>query len=120
MTHAGLTHEQLLTLRSVIKDSGTGVQGHSRTPTENARALLHIEQHRQRGMSYDAAVKATAAAELTSPSTLRDVTQQFLNTGALPSLPSTAQRGKGNPLHPLHSSQTDEYGPSYQAELLMH
>src|SRR4051812_9071524 len=71
-------------------------------------------------MSYDAAVKATAAAELASPSTLRDVTKQFLNTGALPSPSTTALRGKGNPTHPLHSSQTEEYGPSYAAELLMH
>ena len=71
MTHAGLTHERLCTLRSVVKASGTGVQGHSRTPTENARALLHIEQHRQRGMSYDAAVKATAAT--VAKTTLRPV-----------------------------------------------
>ena len=120
MVLAGLTHDQLLVLRTAVKDSGTGVQGHTRNPVENARALLHIHNYQQQGMSYDAAVKAAAAAELASPSTLREVTAHFLNTGALKSPPSTAQRGKGNPTHPLHSSQTDEYGPSYEAELLMH
>lgn len=97
-THLGLTHEQLLQLRRVVKDSGTGVQGHSRTPAENARALLHVEEHRRRGMSYDAAVKATAAAELASPSTLRDVTKQFFNTGTLP----TAHRAPVSRLDPRH------------------
>lgn len=120
MAHVGLTTEQLFALRTVVKNSGTGVQGHSRSAVENARALLHIEQHRQRGMSYDAAVKATAAAELTSPSTLRDVTKQFVNTGTLPAPSSTTLRGRGNPSHPLHSSNSDAYGPSYAAELLMH
>ena len=118
--HADLTHEQLLVLRAVVKDSGSGVQGHSRSTVENARALLHVHQHRQRGASFDAAIKATATAELASPSTLRIAVQQFTATGVLPSLPSTAHRGKGNPTHPLHSSQTDEYGPTYEAELLMH
>jgi transposase len=117
---AGFSHEQLLKLRAVVKDNGTGVQGHTRSPVENARALLHVHQHRQRGASFDAAIKAAATAELASPSTLRAAQQQFTATGVLPSLPSTAHRGKGNPTHPLHSSQTDEYGPTYEAELLMH
>jgi hypothetical protein len=67
----GLTHEQLLSLRAIVKESGTGVQGHSRSPVENARALLHVASHQQQGMSFDAAIKATATAELTSPSTIR-------------------------------------------------
>jgi transposase len=117
--YVGLTHEQLLTLRHLVKDSGTGVQGHSRSPTENARALLHIQVHQLQGMSYDAAVKVTASAELASPTTLRDVTKHYLNTGTLPT-PSTERRGRGNPVHPLHSSNTDTYGPSFEAELLMH
>jgi transposase len=120
VAHTGLTPEKLLALRTAVKESGTGVQGHTRSPVENARALLHIHNYQQRGMSFDAAVKTAAAAELASPSTLRDVTKQFINTGTLPSVPSTALRGKGNPTHPLHSSQTEEYGPSYEAELLMH
>jgi transposase len=118
--YADLTHEQLLVLRAVVKDSGRGVQGHTRSPVENARALLHVHQHRQRGASFDAAIKATATAELASPSTLRAAQQLFTATGVLPSLPSTTHRGKGNPTHLLHSSQTDEYGPTYEAELLMH
>jgi len=113
---AGFSHEQLLKLRAVVKESGSGVQGHTRSPVENARALLHVHQHRQRGASFDAAIKATATAELASPSTLRIAAQQFTATGVLPSLPSTAHRGKGNPTHPLHSPVE----PSLEAELLIH
>jgi hypothetical protein len=75
--------------------------------------------HQQRGLSFDAAIKATAAAELTSPSTLRSVVSEFAASGALPE-PSTAHRGSGNPNHPLHSSNTERYGPSFAAELLIH
>jgi hypothetical protein len=112
----GLTHEQLLTLRIVVKSSGTGVQGHSRSPEENARAVLHIHAHRQHGLSFDAAVKATAAAELASPSTLRDVTKQFLNTGTLPS-PHRTPVSRTNPLHPFYSGES---GPSFAAQQLIH
>jgi hypothetical protein len=52
-----LSHEQFIRLRSIVKDSGTGVQGHSRSTVENARALLHIRSYQQQGLSYDAAVK---------------------------------------------------------------
>jgi len=34
-------------LRSIVKDSGTGVQGHTRTPGENARAMLHSRLRRK-------------------------------------------------------------------------
>jgi hypothetical protein len=114
-----LSHEQIIELRSVVKHSGTGVQGHSLTQVEVARALLHINEYRQHGLSFNVAVKATAKGELVSPSTLRTVQQQFIDTGTLPQ-PSTAHRGKGNPDHPLHSNNTDEYGPSLKAELLIH
>jgi len=110
---------QLRALRSIVKESGTGVQGHSRTPVENARALMHVAMHQQSGLSFDAAIKATAAAELTSSSTLRSVVSEFAASGSLPQ-PSTAHRGKGNPEHPLHSSNTERYGPSFAAELLIH
>jgi transposase len=67
--------------------------------------------HQQRGLSFDAAIKATATAELTSPSTLRSVVSEFAASGSLPQ-PSSAHRGKGNPAHPLHSpsepTQEDE------------
>lgn len=110
-----LSHEQLLQLRSIVKNSGTGVQGHSRSPVENARALLHVHIHRLQGMSNDAAIKATAAAEFASPSTLRAVQQQFTTTSAL-----TQQRtpvDRSNPLHPFYSG---EIGPPLAAQLLIH
>jgi transposase len=103
----------------MLKEDGIGKQGHSRSSTDNARALLHVAVHQQHGMSYDAAIKATAQAELASPHTIRVAVQQFSTNGSLPS-PSTAKRGRGNPDHPLHSSNTEEYGPSFEAELLMH
>src|SRR4051812_14166391 len=74
---------------------------------------------RQLDLSFDAAVKLTATAELTSPSTIRTASFTFTQTGALPE-PDTSQRGRGNPEHPLHTSNTDAYGPSLEAELLMH
>jgi len=110
-----LSHEQFIKLRSVIKDSGTGVQGHSRSPVENARALLHIRSYQQQGMSYDAAVKAAAAAELSSPSTLRAVSQQFAATGAL-----TPPRSPVDRSHPLHPFYLGESGPPLAAQLLIH
>jgi hypothetical protein len=87
----GLSHERLLTLRSIVKDSGIGVQGHSRTPVENARALMHVAMHQQRGLSFDAAIKAAAAAELASSCTLRSAAHEFAATGML-SEPDTSQR----------------------------
>ena len=109
----------MLALRGIVKENGTGVQGHSRTPVENARAVMHVVMHQQHGLSFDAAIKATAAAELTSPSTLRSVLSEFAVSGSLPQS-STAHRGKGNPDHPLHGSNSDRYGPSFAAELLIH
>jgi transposase len=99
----------------MLKDQGVGQQGHSRSASENARALLHVAVHQQHGLSYDAAIKATAAAELASPNTLRDAALQFTTHGTLPS-PTTAHRGRGNPEHPLHSPAE----PSLEAELLIH
>ena len=115
----GLTHEQLVSLRMIVKESGTGVQGHSRSPVENARALLHVTVHQQQGMSFDAAIKATAIAELTSPSTIRATYATFASTHSIPT-PTTVHRGRGNPAHPLHDSNTEAYGPSFEAELLIH
>jgi hypothetical protein len=110
-----LSDEQFIRLRSIVKDSGTGVQGHSRSATENARALLHVRSYQQRGMSYDAAVKTAAAAELVSPSTLRAVSQQFAATGALTATRTPVDRS--NPLHPFYIG---ERGPSLEAQLLVH
>ena len=111
----GLSHERLMQLRTTVKESGNGVQGHSRTPVENARALLHVAAYQQHGASFDAAIKAAASAELASPCTLRAAAQQFASIGAL-STPSTAHRGRGDPSHPLHTPLE----PSLEAELLIH
>ena len=116
----GITHEQLLFLRTTVKESGTGVQGHSRSPVENAVALLTVETLMQQlNLSYDAAIKLAAASQLASPSTIRAAYSTFNETGVLP-IPSTSHRGRGNTDHPLHSSNTDAYGPSFEAELLIH
>jgi hypothetical protein len=112
---AGFTHKQLLALRSEVKDSGTGVQGHSRSLAENARALLHVAVHQQHGLSFDAAVKATATAELASPSTLRSAAKRFVSTGALIAPRSPVARS-----HPLHPFYSGESGPSLAAEELIH
>ena len=107
-------------MRSALKEAGVGKQGLSRSATDSTRALLHVavlqEQH---AFSYDEAIKTTAVAELTSPSTLRSTALQFASTGVLPE-PDTSQRGRGNPQHPLHSSNTENYGPCLKAEQLMH
>ena len=88
-------------IRDQLKGAGIGKQGRSRSPSTNARAVLHVVQHQERGSSFDDAVKATAAAELTSTHTLRVAIQQFLDSGTFLS-PTTADRGKGNPEHPLN------------------
>ena len=107
-------------MRSILKEAGVGKQGHSRSATDSTRALLHVallqEQH---GFSFDAAIKTAAAAELASPCTLRSAADEFAAAG-LVSEPDTSQRGRGNPQHPLHSSNTEDYGPSLKAEQLMH
>ena len=41
-----------------------------RDTNENARAVLHMQQHIERGSTFDNAVKAAATAELSSPSTI--------------------------------------------------
>lgn len=115
----GLSHEQLLELRGVLHSAGLGKQGHSRSKEENARALIHVHRYQQQGLSYDAAIKATAAAELASPSTIRAAASTFLSTGSIPS-PSTAHRGRGNPNHPLNPDNFDLHGPTFEAELLIH
>jgi transposase len=96
-----------------MKEAGMGKQGHSRAPEENARAILHIHQHQLHGLSYDAAIKATAAAEITSPSTLRAVVKEFQSTNEL----HACEKSRGSPLHPFC---TGESGPSLEAELLIH
>lgn len=113
----GLTHEQLLSLRKKVKDSGTGVQGHSRSSAENAVALLTVNTLTQElDLSYDAAVKLTAASQLTSPCTIRAASATFAKTGALP-IPSRRPADRSHPLHPFYSGES---GPSLAAEQLIH
>jgi len=80
---------------------------------------MHALQHLACGLSFDAAIKVTAAAELASPSTIRAEYAEFIEAGTI-TPPDTSHRGRGNPDHPLHSSNTDKYGPSFGAELLIH
>ena len=98
--------------KAIVKTSGTGVQGHQRTAEENARAVLHVQQHCERGASFDAAVKATATAEVASPNTIRTAVYQFSTTGNL--VPREDRRSQRN--HPFYK----ESGPSLAAELLIH
>jgi hypothetical protein len=117
VTVTGLSHEQLLSLRTMVKEGGTGVQGHSRSQVENARAIQHIYQHCERGLSLDAAVKAVATAECASPTTLRTAYFTFIETGALPIPSPTVVVSRSNPLHPFYSGES---GPSLAAEQLIH
>lgn len=111
-----MTHEQLLALRTTVKKSGTGVQGHSRSPTEKARGIMHMLQHLAFGLSFDAAIKATAAAELASPFTIRAEYAEFIEAGTL-TPPTTSHRGSGNPNHPRHLSNSKL---TLQGELIIH
>jgi transposase len=96
----------------MLKESGTGVQGHSRTPEENGRALAHIINYQQNGLSFDQAVKATAKAEMSSPTTLRRMTKEFVATGSL--LPPHDRRT--DPRHPFYRN----CGPSPAVIELIH
>jgi hypothetical protein len=60
---------------------------------ENARALLHVDTHLKSGLSFDEAIKATAHAELASPSTLRAAAKQFFTSGPDWFSPSTKKKG---------------------------
>jgi hypothetical protein len=106
-------------LRRMLHQAGIGKQGRSRSPEGNATALLQIHHIQQLGHSFDVSVKCTAATQLVSPSRLREVMNEFQNTGTLP-ISSTEHRGRGNPEHPLNSNNFDLYGPSLEAELLIH
>jgi hypothetical protein len=106
-------------LRGVLHEAGIGKQGRSRSPEGNASALLQVHSLQLLGHSFDASIKATAQSQLASPARLREVFDQFLLSNALP-VPSTDHRGRGNPDHPLHPSNFDLQGPTFEAELLIH
>jgi hypothetical protein len=102
-------------LRDTLKEAGVGKQGHSRSVTDNARALRHVAVYQQHGLSFDAAIKATATAELASPSTLRTAAKQFTTSGTVVSPRKPVDRS--NPLHPFYAGES---GPSLRAEELIH
>ena len=77
--------------------------------------MLALCCYQQQGMSYDAAVKTVAAAELASPTTLRTASKQFAATGAL--TPPRTPVDRSNPLHPFYIGES---GPSLEAQLLIH
>jgi transposase len=79
---------------------------------ENARALLHVDSHLKSGLSFDAAIKATAHAELASPSTLRAAAKQFFTSGTL----VKPEDRRSHPQHPFHLDS----GPSSAAQELIH
>ena len=113
---AGLSHEQLLAVAQLSLKADR--HGDARThraapPDENARALQQVAAHQQHGLSYDAAIKATAQAELASPHTIRAAMEQFITTGTLTSPRSPVNRPAAHPLTPRE-------GPSLAAEQLIH
>ena len=114
-----LSDEQLASLRALAMSEGHGKQGRSRSVLDNALALRHVDSHQQAGSSLNSAVSTVAAADLVSPNTIRSVYSSFISTNTLLP-PSTEHRGRGNPLHPLNPQNTDSFGPSLQAELLIH
>ena len=105
--------------KETLKEMGLGQQGKSRPPSATALSLLHIADQVDQGHSFDTSVKATAAVEKTSPRTLRAAVKLWKEKEEIP-VPSTEHRGRGNSAHPLHATNTVEYGPSLPAELLMH
>ena len=79
---------------------------------ENARALLHVDTHLKTGLSFDEAIKATAHAELASPSTLRAAAKQFFTSGTL----IKPEDRRSHPQHPFHFDS----GPTSAAQELIH
>jgi hypothetical protein len=105
--------------REQLHEFGIGTQGKSRPPSTTALSLLHITDQVKQGLSLNQAINKIATIEHTSPRSLRQAIQFFTEKDEVP-IPSTANRGKGNPTHSLHSNNTDEYGPSLEAEILIH
>lgn len=118
-TPSGLSHEQEHQLREKLKAHGIGKQGRSRTVPELLVAVSFTSQLARFNQSLDASVKLAAAAINATPSTVRSAYEEYTSSGSI-TPPKTSHRGRGNPDHPLHASNTDAYGPSFEAEILMH
>jgi hypothetical protein len=115
----GLSHEQQKQLREELKAHGIGKQGKSRSVPKLLVAVSFTSQLARLNQSIDASVKLAAAAINATPSTVRSAYEEYTSSGSI-TPPKTLHRGRGNPEHPLHTSNTDAYGPSFEAELLMH
>jgi len=116
-------------LHNTVKAAGLGQQGRTRSAEENARALLHVDTLMAvsaaaaaaapsgvvRALSYDAAVKKVAAAEQTTPNTLRRVRQRFEKEGQL-APPSPKRMKIDDPHHPRFG----EGGPSLEIQNIIH
>jgi hypothetical protein len=114
------TLEQLEQLRSELKQQGVGHQGRSRSETDLTRAVFHVGTVlQQTGLSLNQSINMVAEIELATPHTIRAVYNDFVASSTV-TPPSTSHRGRGNPEHPLHSNNTDLYGPTLEAETLIH
>ena len=113
------SHSQLQELKRIAQSNDHGIRGRSRTQLDNALSLRHVAEFQLAGLTFNAAINAEARADMASPNTIRAAAQTFLTTNTLPTL-STENRGRGNPSHPLNPLNTEEYGPSLQAEILIH
>ena len=107
----GLSHEQLEELKRIANDAKHGQPGRSRSTLDNALALRHVSSHQQLGHSFDVAVKAVAAADLASPSTIRAAHHYFIQNGTL-----ATPNPRSNPAHPFFS----DTGSSLHAEVIIH
>jgi hypothetical protein len=120
VAHTGLSHSQLAQLREELKNQGVGHQGKSRSDTDLTRAVHGVGVLQQQlNLSLNHSINIIAATELATPHTVRVVYDEFIASGTI-TLPSPQHRGRGNPDHPLHSNNTDQYGPTLDAEILIH
>lgn len=97
-------------LKLILNESGHGHTGAPRSVLDNAIALRIVYRVMQLGHTLDVAIKAVAAGELTSPSTLRAALAELIATGTL--TPVT----RSHHAHPFFC----DTGPSLQAEILIH
>jgi hypothetical protein len=117
----GLSHNQLTQLREELKQQGIGLQGKSRSETDLTRAVLSVGTVLQKTtLSLNQSINMVSDIELAATHTIRNAYTLFADTGTLPTPPSTEHRGRGNPEHPLNTINTDQYGPSLEAEVLIH
>lgn len=103
-------------LRDDLKARGVGLQGKSRTESQLLIAVSTTANiMNQLGVSYDVAVKTTAAALIASPATIRAAYEDYKQNGVTHPH-GNALRGRGNKHHHLHFAG----GPDLASELLIH